>query len=484
MRNRYIHIILLTFLAVFALPETRAQNTKSGQFKFEDLQINKDDKDLILSFTLDMSSVMINNQTMIELTPFLHSEEMSEKHEFNPIILLGKTRNKALRRELAFNSYSFAVDPQQCVIRKNGKEQTLPVRLVLPYEEWMRGAKLSLKEQISGCAHCDLGQTNYLIVENILPPLFAPSYEVQYVVPEAEEVKRRSETHKAQLNYKVGDHVLMRDFGNNAEILSRVDNIVREIRNDDNLTIQTLSIVGYASPEGNYNSNMELSKRRAFSFVDYLTKAHNLDQSAMKTDWKGEDWEGLRNAVESSSLTERNEIVRVIGEPDVSRRKTRLRAINNGTTYQFLLKEYYPPLRRNEYTISYVARAFNLEEAKDVIKSKPQHLSLNEMFLVANSYPKGSEGFNNVFDIAVRLYPDDAVANINAAAQEIENGALDVAIHRLEKISRPEALNNLGVAYAKKGDYAQATICFNKAAAEGNDVARQNEEQLRRALEN
>ena len=277
---------------------------------------------------------------------------------------------------------------------------------------------------------------------------------------------------------------MRRDFGNNAPVLDRVDRIVREIRNDKNLTVQDLSIVGYASPEGNYNSNMELSKRRAYSFVEYLRRTHNVDESMMKTDWKGEDWDGLRKVVDESSLPDRNAILDVFSEPDIASRKAKLHAINGGATYRFLLKEYYPPLRRNDYTISYVARAFDLEEAKEVIKDKPQHLSLNEMYLVANSYRKGSDEFKEVFDVAVRLFPEDPVANINAAALDVESGAFDRAVGRLRGIARAEAYNNLGVAYAKIGDYEQAKAYFERASKTGNSVARENGQQLERFLEN
>ena len=59
---------------------------------------------------------------------------------------------------------------------------------------------------------------------------------------------------------------------------------------------------------------------------------------------------------------------------------------------------------------------FKVDEGKEIIKTQPQYLSLNEMYLVANSYPKGGDDFIKVFDIAVRMYPDDEVANLNAAA--------------------------------------------------------------------
>ena len=79
------------------------------------------------------------------------------------------------------------------------------------------------------------------------------------------------------------------------------------------------------------------------------------------------------------------------------------------------------------------------------------------MFLVANSYDKGSDQFKEVFDIAVRLYPTDPIAQLNTAALEIETGAYDPAISRLQGINLPEAWNNLGVAYAMKKDYT--TLC-------------------------
>lgn len=84
------------------------------------------------------------------------------------------------------------------------------------------------------------------------------------------------------------------------------------------------------------------------------------------------------------------------------------------------------------------------------------------MFLVANSYDKGSDQFKEVFDIAVRLYPTDPIAQLNTAALEIETGAYDPAISRLQGINLPEAWNNLGVAYAMKKDYTTAMQYFDQ----------------------
>lgn len=198
----------------------------------------------------------------------------------------------------------------------------------------------------------------------------------------------------------------------------------------------------------------------------------------MKVNWEGEDWIGLRNTIKASNLSDRDEILKVLDISDINKRKAQLKALNGGRTYRMLLDDYYPALRRIDYTLAYIARPFDVNEAKQVIKTKPQYLSLNEMFVVANTYPKDSPEFKEVFDIAVRLYPTDPVAQQNTAALEIERGATEAGIERLQKINTPEAWNNLGVAYAKKKEYQKALEYFSKAANAGVKAAAANQEGL------
>ena len=96
-----------------------------------------------------------------------------------------------------------------------------------------------------------------------------------------------------------------------------------------------------------------------------------MDPSLMKVNWMGEDWIGLRQEVTKSDLANKKEILEILDIQDINKRKAKLHALNGGRTYKILLDKYYPPLRRIDYTLAYIARPFDVNEAKQVIKTKP-----------------------------------------------------------------------------------------------------------------
>lgn len=476
-------IYLLTILSFFAHVGLQAQNAGQGAIAFENIQTKKVGNNLIMNFTTNLSSLKMKSQEMIVLTPVLQSDDKAKFFEFNPVVITGHNRMKALNRELGFGSYQFEQEPTVIFRHRNNESESIPMELSIPYEAWMRNASLLVEANTTGCASCEIASNMYGLAKQVLPPVVVPDYELIYLTPPAEPVKQRSETHSAYLNFEVGKSALLRDFKNNATVLDEVNKIVSEVRNDANLKFTEFNVTGYASPEGNFDSNMKLSESRAKAFVTYMKDKEKMDPSIMKVNWMGEDWSGLRKEVSQSNLADKKEIMDILEITDISRRKAKLHALNGGKTYKMLLDDYYPALRRIDYTLAYIARPFDVNEAKQVIKSKPQYLSLNEMFLVANSYQKGSPEFKEVFDIAVRLYPTNPVAQLNTAALEIETGANDAAINRLQGINLPEAWNNLGVAYVNKQEYQKAAECFSKAAAAGIQVAAQNKNALMQWLE-
>lgn len=137
-------------------------------------------------------------------------------------------------------------------------------------------------------------------------------------------------------------------------------------------------------------------------------------------------------------------------------------------TYQFMLKNWYPGLRHSDYTVSYVVRPFTVDETKEIMYKSPKQVSLNEMFLVAQTMEPGSQEFNEIMDIAVKTYSDDETANLNAACAALNEQNWDKADSYLRKAGNsPEASHARGVLAMNRGQYDEAERYFNEAREAG-----------------
>jgi len=429
-----------------------------------------------VNVTIDASNLHLGSQEMIVLTPVLVSPSDNEQVRFNPVVLSGGRRLKAVERELKYGNRPFENAPE--ILRKysNGKTDVISLDSLMPYKEWMRRADLLMLVQTSGCVDCR-SQTEQLLLVAALPE---PEFRVTYVIPEA-EVKIVSEKYSARLNYVVDKWDLLVNFKDNARVLSDIDHTLQPILNNPDFKITHCAVNGYASPEGRYERNVLLAENRAGSFLNYLSQKYNFDLNMVTSRGHGEDWEGLRDTVSQMSwLVDREQVLDIIDKiPDVNERKTRLRSLSNGRTYTDLLSGVYPSLRRNDFEIWYEIRPYSVEEAMEIFESTPGLLSLNEMFLLSQKYSAGSPEFKRVFDTAVRIFPESEIAKINAGAMEIEQGSPGPASIRLKDTDSAEGWNNAGVAYALLGEYRLAAEYFEKAAEAGEINGKHNLEQLR-----
>ena len=162
--------------------------------------------------------------------------------------------------------------------------------------------------------------------------------------------------------------------------------------------------------------------------------------------------------------------------------------LRGGVPYRFMLKYIFPSLRVAICKVSYDVKSFNLEEAKEVVKTRPRNLSLNELFMVANTYPKGSQEFIEIFKIAASNYPESETANVNAATAALSHTDLASAEYYLGRVESSdysaEYYNAMGVLLLLKGDYEQSERYLDKAWKLGLDAAGSNLEELVRKRTN
>lgn len=435
---------------------------------------------LYIDMQMDLRNLKVGSDRTLTLTPVLAGPQNNVV--LPDIIINGRRKQKAYERAMALDKTTRMALPST-------PNEVLNYTQVIPYRPWMENAYLNLEEELCGCG----GQPEVLTRELILSGVSTEAGRLghlqpqpAYIQPKAELVKARSEQYEAHLDFPVSKAVILPDFMNNRAELRNIQTMFDKIQNEKKLTVTGVYIEGFASPEGPLKLNERLSQSRAEALKNYLSAHEQIPARLYHVSFGGENWEGLVKALESSTLKDKDTFLGIIrNTSDINRRKEEIKRVGGGAPYRIMLKEIYPALRKVNCRIDYTIANFKVDEGREVIKTQPQFLSLNEMYLVANTYPKGSEDFINVFDIAVRMYPDDEVANLNAAAVALSKKDLPGARKYLDKADKQTAEydNNNGIYYLLNGNPEQAMAEFTKAAQKGNSAARYNLEEMQKAIE-
>jgi outer membrane protein OmpA-like peptidoglycan-associated protein len=318
----------------------------------------------------------------------------------------------------------------------------------------------------------------------VAPPVvrepYAPRFTPGFIVPAVEPVKVRAETGSAYLEFATGRSEIVPTFRNNATELERIHESIRSVNADADATITGIRLVGHASPEGTASSNMSLSQRRAQTLKTYLNGIYGFRSDFIQASGEGEDWATLGRLVEESILSGKQSLLSIIegsGDPDS---KDRQMAALSGDSYRTMMAELYPRLRRTDYQIDFEVVPISIERGKQIMRTNPRNLSLNELFLIANTYQPGSAEFREVMDIAARTFPDSDVANCNAAAAAIQRGDFSAAASFLGNVKNHDAdwNNNMGIVAFMQGNPTAAAGYFRAAGAKGSANAAELQKHL------
>lgn len=464
------HILSIAMLLAAGIP-VLAQTSYLEEIKINNREVVKtDDRQARVSMEINLDDLDIKRQHSLRVVPVLVSADGANEVELPPFVISGKVRHRVNSRVEKLEKEDLYPGTVAEVRRKNHSQQAFMYEASVPFKRWMVGGDLRLKGDVTGCAACGEGNETAYTGE-VFPPM-NPAYYNPFIQPKEETVKRRSETRAARLQFRQDSHQIKETYRENRAELAKVRESLTLVKDNNDLTITGIYVTGYASPEGTFDYNMKLSERRAKAFTEYMKDdMKTIDPSLYHVSWKGEDWEGVRKEVEKHpQLLKQAEVLDIIDHcgDDKDACEEQLKALVPPEIYVRLLNEMYGPVRRNEYRIEYNVRHFDLEEGKQMIKTRPELMSVSEIQQVADSYGKGSEEYIRCLMAGAKAYPDNVTAVNNAALALLEAGRTDEAVALLEKAPADGALlNMLGVAYAKQGAYAKAESAFEQAVAKG-----------------
>jgi outer membrane protein OmpA-like peptidoglycan-associated protein len=381
-----------------------------------------------------------------------------------------------------------------------------------PFEPWMKDASLSLLEDRCGCHTlsskadladladltgwsntADKGHNNgktanesggyiRLLADHLDVPQHTPwnytfTPAIQWIIPEKELVKKRDETGEAFLIFKVGKWDILPDLANNKAELRKIENSLKYIKEEPTAIITSCSIIAYASPEGSFEDNLKLSQNRASALRAFIKTKYNVPDKVLSSEGIGEAWDDLLAMVEvDTKIENKAEVLHIMRTVSImGGRETQLMNLSGGRPYKYMLENLFPRLRRVNYKIEYTIPAFTVERGKELLKTKPGMLSLEEMYTIANTYEKGSAAYNQVFNTAVKVFPRNVIANVNAGAVALLSNNYTQAASYLKKYpNEPAAWNNLATVYMHELKFDEAENLLKKAQARGVTEANRN----------
>lgn len=459
-----IYYIMLALLGMGATAEAQTPNqTVVDGVAVSGFKMERNEGYMAVDMTLDLSALDVESNRAVLLTPRLVNG--ADSTDLPAIGIYSRRRYYYYVR----NGESMLSGSGEQSFKAADKPDLFVYNKVIPYEAWMNGATLSLHRDDYGCCHTLLAEQDGMLGRHL--EAFFPT--LVYVSPKAERVKSRSLSGSAYIDFPVNKTEIYPDYRRNTVELGKIRATIDSVRSDKDVTITSVWLKGYASPESPYSHNTKLAMGRTEALKEYISRLYHFEESSILTDHEPEDWAGLRQYVENSNLKHRTEILALIDsdrEPDAKEWKIKSTYPED---YRFLLQNCYPALRHTDYRIAYDIRSYSdVEEIKRVLATQPQKLSLNEFHLVAQSYEPGTDEFTEVYETAVRMYPADETANLNAANAAIRCDNFEAARRYLGKAgSSSEAVYARAALAIRMKDYPTAVKYLREAQGMGLEKA-------------
>lgn len=459
---------ILLFIAALAGMITVADAQMISDVAVSGVRIVKNGDRMDVEMKIDLSQLDVRNRRSVHLVPMLVNG--ADSVELSPIGIYSRGRyiNYLRKGESVFE------DLKEKVYKEGEHPDVVNYSASVPYAAWMDGSEAVLSRRTCGCCREFLSEENNAIGEYYVP-VFDPHFI--YIQPEAELVKMRELSGTAFVDFVVARTDIDPAYRNNSHELGKIMATIDSVRNDKDISVKSLYLKGYASPESPFVNNERLAKGRTEALKDYVGRLYDFNDDVIVTDFEPENWAGLRAYVETSDIiADKNGILSIIdSEMDPDAKEKKIRTLYPAD-YTRLVAECYPALRKTDYRIEYTIADFtDVEQIRHIFNTSPNKLSLNELYVASTASEPGSEEFIRIFETAVRMYPSDPVANLNAANVAVESGKYREAWNYLQKAGDiPEAEYARGLYYIATGNYdlAEKSLLEAKKAgiAESDDM--------------
>lgn len=164
------------------------------------------------------------------------------------------------------------------------------------------------------------------------------------------------------IDFPINLHKVDPAFSRNALVLDSLRTALDAVRADSLVSLEGISVEGYASPDGRVSFNLALAQRRTDALAAWLTDECGIPSAQVHRRQSAIAWADFRTAVSESGLPQADRILRICSagsddsQADVSRRMSRLKTLDGGRVWRTLARDIFPGLRRSVSVLVTVRR--------------------------------------------------------------------------------------------------------------------------------
>lgn len=426
--------------------------------KADTVYAKKQGDSLHVHIALSIKPGAIGRNQSLFAVPVLQWRDSLVFQELEGVSFSGNSRYRYDKRNRQLNRMVKDSKGGEPVVRLRADNTSYAYQYAVDWQDWMENASLAIMPILGDC--CDsIPLASILLADSLevtglerpvveTPPapadsVWRPAPAVYRNLPAlmtaaAELEKKRNYSISMYISYMVGKSDIEPERGNNRAELAKLDSLISSLSDNPLISVNVIRLTGYASIEGAVASNERLSQSRAQRLGDYVQSAYvnHFPEAQYQIRGLGEDWDGLAELVRASdySPSRKEAILSLFDRYSINNgRENRLMLLEGGAVYRDMKERMFPLLRYTRMEIFFVVQPVTNEMAAKLIDTRPELLSLEEIYRLGADLEKDSRQLIQIYGTAVKTYPDDPVANNNMAVFFLREGDAAGAAPYLQK---------------------------------------------------
>lgn len=271
---------------------------------------------------------------------------------------------------------------------------------------------------------------------------------------------------EVNLTFIVGKAELDDKNPQNQVELNRLNQELRDIETNPEASLKSFHIMGIASPDGVYHSNLTLAKLRTNKALERILSRLDPETRKMlevKSDASVATWKEVLDLLQNNGQP----LIAKEVEEMIKRHEKNYSKLNQALKakpfYKELATNYLPKLRKVQYTYGYsVFRSLTDDEIKQLYARKPKDLTKFEYYrMIATA--ANMEEKERYCKEAIELYDNFTYAANELAVVNIHKDTPDARILEsfVSKSAPVEVLSNQTIALLHEGKYNRADSVLN-----------------------